>query len=265
MVQATDSDWIISKRKAINALLAYAIYLEQCGEQGMIDTILRAARASNLVPSKAGKFMWQRVVLYISRLFETRSPTSLNRVITLISPHVPWAGTLNSTIAVARWAVAVSAIPYTEGVGLSVVDALFQIARVDFLRPHIPIVLWGWLKNQPSLPQIPRALSKEGTERIVLYLRRLGDVDVLKSCFLLVWTDAFTPDTDVARAMEGSLREDFCGTEMEQLRIDLAKRLDHVLGRVDERLESSPDDQLLKHAKRRYTKFRDALLEAGNQ
>jgi len=152
MAEAANSNLILSKRKAINTLLPYAIYLEQGGQQGMIDSILRAARASNFVTSNTGRFMWHRVVLYISRLFEKQSPTSLNRVIVLISPYVPWEGSLNSTIAVARWAAAASAILYTEEVGSSVVDALFQIAWVDFLRPHIPVDIWGLLKRQPPLP-----------------------------------------------------------------------------------------------------------------
>jgi hypothetical protein len=265
MAEAGDSDLIISKRKPINTLLPYAIYLEQCGEPGMISVILRAANASNSATSNPGKFMWPQVVYYISRLFETRSSTSLDRVIVLISPHVPWAGMLYSTIAVARWAAAASVVPYTEEVGSSVADALFQIALVDFLRPHIPINTWGWLKRHPSLPPISHALSKEGSERVILYLRRLGDIDILKSCFLLVWVDRFTPDSEVTRAMEDSIREDFRGTEAEQHRKDLTERLDHVLGLVDQRLESSPNDSPLQEAKRRYTRLKNALLEAGMQ
>ena len=39
MVGASDSDQNISKRKAINTLFPYAIFLEQDGQQGMMDTI----------------------------------------------------------------------------------------------------------------------------------------------------------------------------------------------------------------------------------
>ena len=102
MVRASDSYQIISKRKAINTLFPYAIFLEQNGQQGIMDAILRAAWVSDFDSGNHGKFMWHRVVLYISPLFEKRSPTSLNRVITLISPFIPWNSALNNETAVSR-------------------------------------------------------------------------------------------------------------------------------------------------------------------
>ena len=263
MVEAADSVLIISKRKAINTLLPYAIYLEQSGQQGMIDAIFRAARASN--PSTTGRFMWHQVVLYISRLFEKRSSTSLNRVITLISPYVPWDGTLKNTVAVARWAVAASAIPYTEEVGSNVVDALFQIAWVDFLRPHIPIAIWGWLKRQPSLPPRYRGLSKGGHENIVVYIHALGDIDILRAYFLFLWSDCYTPSSDGTLAMERSIRNGFTGTGMEQYRTDLIGWLDHILEKLDQSLASSPNSIHFQETKRQYTKLKDVLLEVGRQ
>ena len=260
MVESANSDLIFSKRKAINTLFPYAIYLEQNGQQGMIDAILRAARASETKSSNFGKFVWRHVMLYISRLFEKRSPTSLNRVIVLISPYLPWDGSLNNPIAVARWAAAASAIPYTEEVGVSVVDTLFQISWVDFLRPHIPIEIWGWLKRQPSLPPMYHGLLKGGHDDTVAYVRKLGDMDILTSYFLLIWMDRYTPDSNSTHAMERSIREDFCGVEMESYRKDLINCLDHVIGRLDHRLESSPYDTLLQEAKKRYTKLKGALL-----
>ena len=195
MVETANSNLIFSKRKAINTLLPYAIYLEQDGQQGMIDTILRAARVSTSAHSNAGKFMWRQVVLYISRLFGKQSPTSLDRVITLISPYVPWDGALNKTIAVDRWAAAVSTTSYTEEVGQSVVDTLFQIAWVDFLRPHM---------RQPSLPPTHCGPPKGGSGKIVVYVRGLGleDIEILKSYFLLLWTDLYTPSSNGTDAME---------------------------------------------------------------
>ena len=137
MVEAGDPKVVMSKRKAINTLFPYAIFLEQNGQQGMTDAILRFARVSGSAHSNHGKFMWCHIMLYISRLFEKRSPTSLNRAIALIAPFISWNGTLNNTIAVSMWAAAASAIPYTEEVGQNVVDALFQIAHLDLPRPHI--------------------------------------------------------------------------------------------------------------------------------
>ena len=259
MAEAGDSDLIVSKRKAINTLLPYAIHLEQSGRQGMIDAIFRAARASDSVASNTGKFMWRKVVLYISRLFEERSPTSLNRVIALISPYVPWDGALNNTVAVARWATAASEIPYTEEVGSSVVDALLQIASVDFLRPLIPVHIWRWLKRQPSLPPIYHGLLRGSYADTVAYVRRLGDIGILKSYFLLLWTDRYIPDSGDTHVMERSIREDFRGTAMKRHRQDLIERLDYVLWQLDQCLDHTVDDKetLFKH----YTKLKDALLD----
>ena len=260
MTEACDSNLIISKRKAINALFPYAIYLEQGGQQEMINAILRAARASNSVASNTGKFMWHQVVLYVSRLFEERSPTSLNRVIALILPYVPWDGALNNTIAVTRWAAAASAIPYTEEVGTSVIDALLQVSWVDFLQSQVPIDIWSWLKRQPSLPPICHGRSKNGPKQVA-YVRRLGDIDILKSFFILLWMSGYTPHPDSIHSMERSIREDFSGAGMEKHRKDLIEQLDQVVEQWNRRSASSPSDRLLQEAKRRYTKLRDTLLE----
>lgn len=267
MAEAADSNLIISKRKAICALFPYAVYLEQGGQHGMIDAILLAARASSSVASNTGKFMWCQVVLYISRLFEKQSPPSLNRVISYISPYVPWDGALNNKVAVARWAAAATEIPYTNEIGQSVVDALFQIAFIDLLRPHIPITIWGLLKRRPSLPHMYNGLSKGGSERIVVHIRRLGDVDILKSYFFLLWTDLYTPSSDGTHAMKRSIMVDLSGTGMEQHRKDLIERLDYVLDRLDRRLEPTLSRQqtLFQEAKKRYTKLKDALLEVDGR
>jgi hypothetical protein len=255
MVEAADSDLVISKRKAINTLLPYAICLEQGGQQTMMDTISRVARVSR--SSKNVIFMWHQVVLYISKLFETRSPTSLNRVIVLISPYVPWTHALNSKIPVARWAAAASTIPYTEEVGSSVVDALFRIAWVDLLLPHIPIHIWLLLKRLPP----PPLGSSIGRPEIVRHVHRIGDIDILKSYFLFLWTDLYTPSSEGTHAMRTSIREVFSGPEMGEHRKDLIERLEHVLGQLDQELETSPDNDFSQQAKRRYTKLKDTLLE----
>ena len=260
LVEDSDSAAIISKRKAINTLFPYAIFLEQSGHQEMIDVILRSARASNLKSSNCGKFMWHHVVLYVSRLFEKRSPTSLNRIITLLSPYVPWGGALNDATAVARWAAAASTIPYTEEVGQSVIDALFQISYVDFLRPHIPNDIWGWVKRQPPLPPMYRGLLKGAYANTVAYVRGLGDIDLLKSYLLLVWTDRCTFLSKNFREMERTIREKFGGIGMEHHRKDLIERLDRVLRRLDRREPSSA-----REAKTQYTRLRDLLLEAGTR
>lgn len=259
MFRAANSDLILSKRKAINALLPYAIFLEQGGEQRMIDAISRAARVSSSNSRNLGTFVWRHVLLYISRLFEQQSPTSLNRVIALMSPLVPWDGALNKKIAVTRWAEATLAISYTEEVGQSVVVALFQIASIHLLRPHIPVSMWGWLKRRPSLPRTFNGQLNIHHAALIAYLRRLGDVDILKSYFLLVWTvrDSFHPNH--IRVMEDSIREVFNGTGMEHHRKDLIEQLDRALEQSNP-LHGSPP---VRELKAQYTRLRGLLLEVG--
>ena len=261
MIGVANSDLISSKRKAINALFPYAILLEQGGQQGVINAILRAARVASSKPSIHGKFMWHHVVLYVSRLFEKRSPTSLNRVIALISPYLPWESALNNKVAVTRWAAAASATPYTEEIGQSVVDVLLQIALIDFLRPHIPIEIWGWLKRQPSLPPMYHGLSDGTRVPTLTYVRRLRDVDLLKSYFLLVWTDQWIFHPDHILEVESSIKQNFGGVGMEHHRKELIDQIERVLERLDRRSEST----FKRDAETQYTKFRDLLLEMDKQ
>ena len=257
MVESDDPGLIISKRKAINTLLPYAIFLEQIGQQGMIDAILRAAKVSDSDPRNHGKFMWRHVVLYTSRLFEKRSPASLNRVITLISPFVPWDGALNNPIAVSRWAAAASTVPYTNEVGQSVVNTLFQIAYIDLLGPYIPFAMWRWMRRRPSLPPVYHGLPKGACKITLAHVRRLKDVDLLKSFFLLIWTDRCILPSTLIHEAEISIREDLTGVEAEHHREVLIERLDYVLEQLGQMQESS----MVRKAKSGYERLRDVLLE----
>ena len=227
----------------------------------MINAVLHTARAANLKKANCGKFMWYHVVLYISRLFETQSPTSLNRVIILISPYVPWDGALNNKVAVARWAEAAKTktIPYTEEIGQNVIDALFQIAFVDLLRTHIPDHMWDWMKRRPPLPPMYQGLLEGPRSTTVAYVRTRKDIDLLKSYFLLVWTDRCVLLAGRIYEVESSIREDFVGKGMEHHRRDLMDRLDHVLDQLDRRSsEETPDVQ---EARTQYAKIRNLLVE----
>ena len=266
MIEDANSGHILSKRKPINALLPYAILLEQGGQRGIIDIIFRAARAS-----ASGEFMWRHAVRYMSRLFEQRSPSSLDRIITLVAPHMHWYSTLNNPVAVTRWATAALAVQYTEDVGQSVVDALFDIAKIEFLRPHIPIDIWRLLKRRPSLPPVYNGEMGNRHLAAIACIRRLGDIEILKSYFCIVWLDRFYPFADVLEEMESSIREDFGGSGMEGHRKDLLERVEYVLGQLDMRSEhpekNKPliSDRDLRKAKKRYTRLREVLLEVDKQ
>ena len=265
VVATADRDHIFSKRKAISALFPYAILLEQEGHQGMVDVILSAARASHF-----GKFMWNRTNPYIIPLFDKQSPPSLDRVVALASPHVAWDTMLDGTNAVARWAAATSAVPYTEEVGQSVVDALLQIVSITSLRSHIPIDLWTWLKRRPSLPPVSRGQKLACQPEAIHYIRGLGDIEILKSFFLLMFSE-WSYFYDAVYEIETSIREDFSGIQMQEHRKDLRRQLDHVLEQLDRGLEYIKQQKPLMDKievgmmKDLYKVLRSALLEVDKE
>ena len=133
-----------------------------------------------------------------------------------------------------RWATAVLAVPCTEEVGRSVVDTTLQIASEDSLRPRIPISIWALFKERPALPPTCPGRSSGTKPDVIRHVRGLGEPEILKLYFLLVWLEWEHLSADRLNAMmEVSIREDFCGTGMGQHREDLAQWLDHILGELD--------------------------------
>jgi hypothetical protein len=249
------------KYKAITALVPYAIFLGRGGHQGMIDAILDV-----ITPPDFGKLVWKRVTPYLTTLFDESSPPPLDRAVTLMAPYVPWDGKLHDRHTVAKWAAAALAVPYTEDIGCSVVNALLQIAFVDSLRPHIPIELWAWLKKLPPLPPMCPGLFVGRKEVVVRYVRQLGDIEILKSYFLLIWSEwnfLFTSGLDEMRISVG---QDFCAIESKQHREDLLERLDYVLGELDRgfgyivKYKPGIDQYQLQRAKLHYRTLREVLL-----
>ena len=180
--------------------------------------------------------MWHCIRPYTTTLFYESTPPFPDLVIVLIAPCMDWRRSLQDGNAVARWAAATSAnsvIPHTRGVDQAVVDALLQIVSFPSLRPHITIDIWAWLEAQPSLPPKCWGRSEGAGKDVVRHVRTLGHVEILKSYFLLVWSEwNFIYETDLTE-MTTSIREDFSGTGMRRYREDLIKRLDHVLGQLD--------------------------------
>ena len=238
MIEAADPNLILRRRKAISALFPYAVYLARDGQQEIADTFLRVARASN---SNYREFTWRQVGPYIVPLIGKPTTPSLDSIIILASHHVPWHSKLVDKDTVARWAAATSAIPYTEEVGQSVVDALLQIASVFSLRPHIPIGIWAWLKRRPS-PYLEGWGRWIGIrEDIVCHVRALGGIEILKSYFLFVWSEwnpiEYSWRRGSLQKMLASIQEDFGGIGMGHHRKELINRLDHILGQLDLGLE----------------------------
>ena len=272
MIEATDLNLILRKRKAISALFLYAIYLAQDGQQGMADAFLRVSRASN---SNHREFMWRHVGPYIVPLVGKPTTPSLDSIIILASHRVPWNNKRVNKDTVARWAAATSAIPYTEEVGQSVVDALLQIASVDSLRPHIPIGIWAWLKRRPSPPPECSGLWKGIIEDVVCHVRTLGDIEILKSYFLFVWSEWYPikyPWQDGSlQEMLTSIQKDFSGIGMGHHRKELINRLDHILGQLDLGLEHlklrkpTLQDGNVRVAKEQYRELKKLLLEVDGE
>jgi len=179
---AGSEDWrlIRSKRKAITALLPYAVRKERDGHSEMFDVFLRAA-----ITSKDRGFTWHHIRQYASRIPHETSP----RAIVLVLPHIRWGQLTDREDLIQRWLAAASAVPCTEEVAQCVVNTLLQIASQRELLPHIPADAWLWLTKQPSLPPICWGRDVGTRVHVVRAVRVLKDVEILKSYFLLVWSE----------------------------------------------------------------------------
>jgi hypothetical protein len=154
----------------------------------MLDVFLRAARASN----KWG-FVWHQVGKYASQLLREASPHAL----VLVLPYIRWDWLTYQEDWIRRWAWAVSAAPDTKRVSQSVVDTLLQIASKEELLPHIPANIWLWLTKRPHLPAVCLGRNIGTCAHVVKAVRALRDIEILKSYFLLVWSEwnHFSPDS----------------------------------------------------------------------
>ena len=228
MAETGDPDELRSKRKAVTALLPYAIWQERGGEPLMLNTFLRAAQASGMM-----YFTWHRIDRFASTLLSEASP----RAIVLASPHIPWYLLTDRRDLVQQWAAATSLVPYTEEVARSVVDTLLQVASRRKLLPYITADLWAWLKKRPSLPPVCAGRYYGTYLHVTKAVRKLEDVEVLKSYLLIVWSEWDAIWNEGFDQICASIRGDLSGTRMDRHCVDLIQRLDHVLGELDQGLE----------------------------
>jgi len=253
MARVGDLNQTWSKRKAIVAFFPYVVWQDRGGDRRVVDAFLGIAKA----PEIARTFMAQP----ITRLFEEASPDSPNQVVTLLSRYAHWEFGLDGN-TVTWWAAAVMAVPYTEEVGQCVVDTLLQIASNGLC---IPIDIWAWLKRQPSLPPICEGRSVGTRDTVVRRVRELGDIKILESYFLLVWSEWDAIDSDAGLIeMCTSIRRDLGGIGMD--REVLIKRLDHVLGQLDRgrwylnQHNPGVDESRIRTAREQYRGLRRLLL-----
>ena len=261
MVETADPGPILSKRKAISALFPYVVRLERGGHQEMVGAFARIART--------GKF--EEIVWRCTRL---------DKIITLASPHVPWGDGPHDEIVVNKWALAASVTPYTEEVGLSVVDVLLHTAAVDSLLPHIPAGIWIWLKKRPSLPSQSLGWPGATNGAVVRHVRELEDIEILEGYLLRVWSEwdcvdsleqdsVGGPGRSGLAEMQISIREDFSGVGMGRHRENLINRLDRILeqlglGRLGDD-QPDVDEDFMQTAKEQYEELRRVLLEVDGE
>ena len=192
---------------------------------------------------------------------------SLNRAIILMLPCLDWNDRWADETTVTWWAAAALTLPYTEEVGQSVVDVMLQIASWRSLRPHIPIDIWVWFMTRSSLPPWSLGCLQAIHSDVIDHIRGLGDIEILKSYFLVVWSEwRYLPDGHLARA-QVSIREDFGGIEMRDHRKDLIERVHHILGELGQGFAYLklrwPDyhEHHMEWAKESYKKLEEVLQE----
>ena len=265
MVEGANHEPVRSKRKAISIVLPYSVFLEQSGRPETLDAVIDAFRASNLF-----RPMWDHAQPYLRSLLGRPNHPPLDRAIMLTSPYIDWDSELCDESMVSRWVrsvAATSAAAYTEAVGQSVVDTLLQIALVYRPRPHIPVNLWTWLKKPPSLPPLCWGRRRGTDFDMVHQIRGLGDIEILKSYFLLVWSEWDWPYAHGLDEMEIAISEEFGGIGMWCHREDLIERLDYVLGQLEQgweflhRHNPSVKKSDVSRGKEAYGELKERLLE----
>ena len=268
MVEGADPKLVRSKCKAISTVLPYSVFLEQGGRPEMLDAVIDASRASN-----SFRPIWGHAQPYLRSLLSRTNHPSLHRAIMLTSPHLDWDSELCDESMVSRWVrsvAATSAAAYTEAVGQSVVDTLLQIASINHLRPHIPVDIWTWLKKQPTLPPVCRGRFLGTGFGIFHQIRGLGDIEIVKSYFLLVWSEWDYLGSGL-NEMEIAFSEDFGGIRMWCHRQDLIERLDYILGQLElgweilHRNNPFVDGGDVETSKRQYGRLNETLLEVDRQ
>jgi hypothetical protein len=246
--------------KALSVFLPYAVWLDRNGNREMLNALLRAARAD------AG-LIWYRAGPFIHTLFNEASP----RITVLVSPHVNWQLFKDGESLVSQWVAAASVIPHTEEVGQSVVDTLLLIVALDSLPPSIPIDIWACLEKRPLPPQ---SIGRQhgAWRNVVSHIRALGNNEILKSYFLLVWSELYELRSGGGLTeMQVSIQQDFSGLGMERHRKDLIERLDHVLWGLDQGVkyikQGNPriNEQEIQWAKEDYTTLKEVLLEVDRE
>ena len=274
VVETANPDSIYPMRKAITAFFLFAAWQGQNGQHEALNVFLYTVRASGW-----SGFMWHCIVLPFAKLLNIGSLLPIKQAALLASPHLPWWSLVDGKHLIQLWAVATLEVPYTDEIGQSVADTLLQIASNGCLQPHIPISMWPWLNKCPSLPPVCTGRRQGSALSVIQKVRSLGDIEILKSYMLLVWSEWDPLYSGRAHNYSGqhwshpkslhemctSIREDFGGIGMEHHQEDLLQRLDHILGQLDlglkhlQQHKPSLDEGGIQQMKEQYRKLKEVL------
>ncbi|KAF9644088.1 hypothetical protein BDM02DRAFT_1229846 [Thelephora ganbajun] len=167
--------------------------------------------------------------------------------------HLWHANNINAMMRL--WMAAASAVPYTDDIGRSVVDALLVMAYDDKLSPHIPVAAWDWLKKRPILPAGCGGLEWGAHSDVVQIVRELWDVELIASYLFVVWSEWTNLWKNGCPLMMALIKEELCGIEAVGYQEDLIQRLRYALLRLD------PGS----FKERYYVEFRRALLKVDEE
>jgi hypothetical protein len=243
----------------MTTLIPYAVLQERDGKRGMLDALLHAVRAA-----ESGEFIWK----HISPLTTALLAEANGRAIVLVSPHMPWDEVTDEKNLVKRWATAVWPIQGADEVGRFVVDALLQLASNSKLREHIPSEVWRWLNELPSLSPVCRGRLWGSHLGVVRAVRKLEDVNILKSYFLIIWSELDCLDPAGFPEMCAIIQQNFVGIRDLEHRTVLINRLDDVLEKVDQGLQTlnpylrERDVRLMKE---QYRRLKEVLQEEDQE
>ena len=154
------------------------------------------------------------------------------------------------------------------------ISALFPYA-VRLAQDRQPGMINAILRiasNSTSRGFVWEAVRSYGTTSdVVHHIRGLGEIEILKSYFLLVWSEQCSICSFGFAPVETTVREEFRGIAMWRHREDLTERLGYVLGQLDRGLEHfqqhSPQIKEADIAKRRrqYGRLKKALAELDRE
>ena len=245
----------ISECEAICALIPYAMFLEQHGQQTVPNAIIHVVRTSK------DYYFMSSITSYITTLLG-KPPSHFRSWLTMLAaPFADWEDEVHREDAVAEWVAAASRVRDTasEEVIRSVVGTLMQITNIRPPWPHIPNEIWSWVKKWQTLPLMDQGRFCETSPETVHYIRGRGDLEIFK-LYLLAWLVWYFPSADDFREVEDLIKIDFNGTGMDftgiwmwRHREDLLDLLDRVL----REMVKGRDSEGLK----RYGRLRQVLLE----